>query len=138
MAGDAPQLRQLLGNLLDNAIRFTPPGGRVEVGVRLDGQPAAVVLTVADTGVGIAARHIGHVFDRFFKADAARSHDEGGRSGGLGLSICKAIVERHGGTITVTSAAGAGTKVTVRLPAATPPSPPKAPHPAPSTAAVPA
>jgi two-component system heavy metal sensor histidine kinase CusS len=125
VAGDAPQLRQVLGNLLDNAIRFTPPGGRVEVGVELLGQPAAVVLTVTDSGVGIAARHIGHVFDRFFKADAARSHDEGGRSGGLGLSICKAIVERHRGEISVTSTAGLGTTFTVRLP---PASPPQAPH----------
>jgi heavy metal sensor kinase len=138
VAGDAPQLRQVLGNLLDNAIRFTPPGGRVDVGVRLDGQPAAVELAVADTGVGIAARHLGHVFDRFFKADAARSHDDGGRSGGLGLSICKAIVERHGGSISVTSTAGSGTKVTVRLPPAAPPSPLKTPQPAPPAAAVPA
>ena len=128
VAGDASQLRQVLGNLLDNAIRFTPSGGHVGMCVRLDDQPAAVELTVADTGIGIAARHIGHVFDRFFKADAARSHDEGGRSGGLGLPICKAIVERHGGEISVTSALGSGTKVTVRLPPAPPPMPSMPPH----------
>jgi two-component system heavy metal sensor histidine kinase CusS len=117
--GDAPQLRQVLGNLLDNAIRFTPAGGHVHVTVRNEAAPMdTVLLTVADTGVGIAAAHLGHVFDRFYKVDAARSHDDDGRSGGLGLPICKAVVERHGGQITVVSEPGAGTTVTVRLPPA--------------------
>jgi heavy metal sensor kinase len=121
VAGDAPQLRQVLGNLLDNAIRFTPPGGRLHVTVRADAPRDTVALIVADTGIGIATAHLGHVFDRFYKVDAARSHDDDGRSGGLGLPICKAIVERHGGAIAVASQPDSGTTVTVRLPpAATP------------------
>ena len=137
VAGDASQLRQVLGNLLDNAIRFTPAGGRVEVTVRADAPTGMAILTVADTGVGIAARHLGHVFDRFFKADAARSHDKGGRSGGLGLSICKAIVERHGGTIAVTSSEGVGTTVTVRLPLAAAVRPPETHRTTPAESAIP-
>lgn len=116
--GDAPQLRQVLGNLLDNAIRFTPAGGHVHVTVRNQAPLDGVLLTVTDTGIGVAAAHLGHVFDRFYKVDAARSHDDDGRSGGLGLPICKVIVERHGGQITVASEPGAGTTVSVRLPPA--------------------
>jgi heavy metal sensor kinase len=121
VAGDAPQLRQVLGNLLDNAIRFTPPGGHLQLAVGADAPTDTVTLTVADTGIGIAAAHLGHVFDRFYKVDAARSHDDDGRSGGLGLPICKAIVERHGGAIAVASQPGSGTTVTVRLPPAAAP-----------------
>jgi heavy metal sensor kinase len=121
VAGDAPQLRQVLGNLLDNAIRFTPPGGHLQLAVGADAPTDTVTLTVADTGIGIAAAHLGHVFERFYKVDAARSHDDDGRSGGLGLPICKAIVERHGGAIAVASQPGSGTTVTVRLPPAAAP-----------------
>jgi heavy metal sensor kinase len=127
VAGDAPQLRQVLGNLLDNAIRFTPAGGHLQVTVRADAPTDTVTLAVADTGIGIAAAHLGHVFDRFYKVDAARSHDEDGRSGGLGLPICKAIVERHGGAIAVVSEPGSGTTVTVRLPPAAASAPATAP-----------
>jgi heavy metal sensor kinase len=125
--GDATQLRQVLGNLIDNAIRFTPSGGRVDVRVRADAPTAAAVLAVADTGIGIAAAHLGHVFDRFYKVDTSRKHDESGRSGGLGLSICRAIIERHRGTITVSSSHGVGTTMTVRLPLAASPTPAAAP-----------
>lgn len=113
LRGSVPQLRQVLGNLLDNAIRFTPPGGDVQL--RLAAVAGRAVLTVADTGTGIAAAHVDHVFDRFYKADPARSRTEG-RSGGLGLPICRAIVERHGGTIALNSVPGGGTTVTVSLP----------------------
>ncbi len=128
--GDATQLRQVLGNLIDNAIRFTPSGGRVDVRLRTDAPAAAAVLTVTDTGIGIAAAHLGHVFDRFYKVDSSRKHDEGGRSGGLGLSICRAIIERHRGTIAVSSTHGAGTTMTIRLPSAPPPQTAHAPKPA--------
>ena len=117
----------MLGNLLDNAIRFTPAGGHLQVTVRADAPTDTVTLAVADTGIGIAAAHLGHVFDRFYKVDAARSHDEDGRSGGLGLPICKAIVERHGGAIAVVSEPGSGTTVTVRLPPAAASAPATAP-----------
>lgn len=112
--------RRLVSNLLDNAIRFTPPGGRVEVGVAT-GQGGSgdrqVMLTVADTGVGIASRDLERVFDRFFKADPSRSHAAPTRSGGLGLAICQSIVHAAGGSIGVASQPGRGTTVTVRLPA---------------------
>lgn len=114
--GDAVDLRRLLSNLLDNAIRFTPTGGTVEV--RTVAAADAAILMVADTGVGIAARDLEHVFDRFFKADPARTHGAGIRSGGLGLSICRSIAESCGGTIGIASRIGEGTTVTLRLPAA--------------------
>jgi len=113
LPGSAAQFRQVLGNLLDNGIRFTPPGGTVNVRVAADADRA--LLTVRDSGEGIAAGHIDRIFDRFYKTDPARSRHEG-RSGGLGLPICKAIIERHGGTIAVVSAPGTGTTVTVALP----------------------
>lgn len=114
-------LRRLLSNLLDNAIRFTPAGGTVEVRAIAVGETA--ILTVSDTGVGITPRDLDHVFDRFFKADPARTHGSGIRSGGLGLSICRSIVESCGGTIGIASRVSEGTTVTVRLPVALDPVP---------------
>lgn len=111
---DASQMRQVLGNLLDNAIRFTPEGGRVRVSVSSPSADETVLLEIEDTGVGIAPADVPRVFDRFFKADPARTRG-GDRGGGLGLPICRAIVERHGGTIAVASEPGRGTTVTVRL-----------------------
>lgn len=101
---DPARLRQALGNLVSNAVRHTPPGGLVEVTVRGDG--GEVVLTVTDTGPGIAAEHLPHVFDRFYRAGPSRGS-------GLGLAITKHLVEAHGGTVEVTS--GAGSTFTVRL-----------------------
>ncbi len=118
VAGDASQLRQVLGNLLDNAIRFTPDGGRVTVSVINDGDHHEAVVTVVDNGCGIEADRIDRVFDRFYKTDASRTRSQVARGGGLGLAICRSIVERHGGTIAVTSTAGRGTTFTVRLPTA--------------------
>ena len=117
--GDAGRLRQVVGNVLDNALRFTPPGGRIEVRVA----PAAGegLLTVSDTGSGIDADDLERIFDRFYKADPARSHAGTRRTGGLGLAICKSIVEACGGSIAITSRPGAGTRVTVRLPVWRPP-----------------
>jgi len=115
LPGNAAQVRQVLANLLDNGIRFTPPGGTVNVRVAADAGADRALLTVSDSGEGIAAGHIDRIFDRFYKTDPARSR-HAGRSGGLGLPICKAIIERHGGTIAVTSGPGTGTIVTVALP----------------------
>jgi signal transduction histidine kinase len=119
--GDPVELRRLVSNLLDNAIRFTPPGGRIDV--RVGAAIDAATLTVQDTGTGIAPRDLAHVFDRFFKADPARTHGAGRRSGGLGLAICRSIAESCGGTIGIESRLGEGTTVTVRLPATPPISP---------------
>jgi len=114
--GDASQLRQVFGNLLDNAIRFTPEGGRVTVSVGTGEAGRQAFVTVADTGSGIAPEHLGRVFDRFYKADASRTRSEAARGGGLGLAICRSIVERHGGSIVVASTPSRGTTFTVRLP----------------------
>lgn len=118
VSADPAQLRRVFGNLLDNALRFTPEGGEVAVTVRPD-EGGAVLVSVADTGPGIEPGHLPHVFDRFYKADTSRTHATSARGGGLGLAICRSIVERHGGSISVASRAGSGTTFTVRLPAAT-------------------
>ncbi len=114
LAVDRSRIRQLLMNLLTNAIKYTPQGGQVAIDCsRAD---AHVVLSVRDTGVGIAPGDLPHIFDRFWRADQARSRT-GNRPGvGLGLAISKWIAEAHGGTITVQSRAGRGTTFTVTLP----------------------
>lgn len=114
--GDPIDLRRLTSNLLDNALRFTPSGGSVRVSI-VSGVNAAV-MTVSDSGSGIAARDLDRVFDRFFKSDPSRTHGGGRRSSGLGLAICRSIVEASGGTIAIESRLGQGTTVTVRLPLA--------------------
>ena len=110
--GDADQLRRLLFNLLDNAIKFTPAGGTIRVGMeRADGHAC---LTVADTGVGIPAEHLPHVFERFYRVDPARGQEAEGT--GLGLAICRSIAEAHGGHLRIESAVGQGTQVTLVMP----------------------
>ncbi len=112
VAGDAAQLRQVFVNLFDNAIKYTPAGGRIAIaGAIRDGR---MVISVTDTGLGIPPEHLPHVFDRFYRVDKSRSRDPGGT--GLGLAICKAIVESHGGGITIGGNLGTGTRVCVSLP----------------------
>ncbi len=111
---DRGRVRQLLLNLLTNAIKYTPRGGRVDI--TCTQEPEAIVVEVADTGIGIAAADLAHVFDRFWRADAARSRT-GERPGtGLGLAICRWIAEAHGGSINVQSRRGDGTTFRVTLP----------------------
>ncbi len=110
--GSRPDLIRLLTNLIDNAICHTPGDGSVDVSVRR--ADSTVELVVADTGTGIPAEHLPHVFERFYRADKARSREAGGS--GLGLAICQQIVEAHGGTIEVESEEGRGTRFTVRMP----------------------
>jgi heavy metal sensor kinase len=110
--GDEGRLRQVFFNLLDNATKYTPSGGQVDVRVEQRGQEA--IATVRDTGAGIPAEHLPHVFDRFYRVDRARSREQGGT--GLGLSISRSIVTAHGGRIELESAPGKGTTCTVRLP----------------------
>jgi len=112
--GDPARLRQVFYNLLDNAIKYTPGGGRVEVVTET--RDSTVRLSVRDTGVGISPEHQPHVFERFYRVDKARSRSEGGS--GLGLSIAQAIVAAHGGTIAIQSEPGSGTTCTVTLPRA--------------------
>ncbi len=109
---DEGLLLQLLLNLLDNATKYTPSGGRISIGwVATESQ---VTISVQDDGPGIAPEHLPHVFDRFYRVDTARSRAEGGV--GLGLSISKWIAEAHGGTVSAESVLGQGTTFTVTLP----------------------
>lgn len=110
--GDADRLKQLLLNLVDNAIKYTPPGGRISLSLAKDKNWAQ--LSVSDTGVGIPAEDLPHIFDRFYRVDKARSRAQGGS--GLGLSIAKWIVQAHAGTIQVQSTPGVGTTFLVTLP----------------------
>ncbi|MDX8030533.1 HAMP domain-containing sensor histidine kinase [Lentzea sp. BCCO 10_0856] len=108
---DALRLRQILDNLVANALRYVPSGGSVKVGaVEQDG----VVISVEDTGAGIAEADLPHVFDRFWRADKSRARSTGGS--GLGLAIVRKLVEAHGGTVGVISTTGRGTTFTLRLP----------------------
>jgi two-component system sensor histidine kinase BaeS len=110
---DPQRLGQVLGNLLDNALRHTPPGGRVDVTVTAGRDDLTIV--VADNGDGIVAEHLPHVFERFYRVDAARDRRHGGA--GIGLAIAKALVEAHHGHISVTSSGpGTGTTFTITLP----------------------
>ena len=115
---DAGRISQALGNLLSNALRHTPAGGPVTVRAfrqtESDGQPVAVV-EVADTGSGIAAEDLAHVFDRFYRADKSRSKHSGGA--GIGLAIVKQLIEAHDGHVWVESQAGQGAKFTFIIPA---------------------
>ncbi|MFN8542645.1 MAG: ATP-binding protein [Candidatus Binatia bacterium] len=117
--GDGDRIRQVLINLVDNAIKFTPAGGRVTIEAATAASPVhagMVELVVADTGVGIPARDLPRLTERFFRVDKARSRELGGT--GLGLAIVKHIVQLHGGTLAITSVQGQGTVVRVLLPAA--------------------
>ncbi len=110
--GDQELLRRLVVNLLDNAIRYTEPGGKAEAAVESAGPDLRIV--VADNGPGITPEAAPHVFDRFYRADKARDRERGGS--GLGLAIVKWIAESHGGTVTFSSQPGVGTTFTVSLP----------------------
>jgi signal transduction histidine kinase len=117
-AVDPARIAQLLGNLISNAVKFTPAGGKVEV--RLGTVEEQAVLTVTDTGVGIAEADRERIFERFFRTATATQQAIQGT--GLGLTISKAIVEAHNGTITVDSDEGHGSTFTICLPLS--PSPP--------------
>ncbi|WP_128643857.1 sensor histidine kinase [Rhodococcus opacus] len=110
---DPQRLAQVLGNLLDNALRHTPPHGQVTL--TADGGIDSLTITVADTGDGISAEHLPYLFERFYRADTARDRDHGGA--GIGLAIAKALVEAHHGHITASSEGpGTGTTFTITLP----------------------
>jgi two-component system sensor histidine kinase SenX3 len=112
LAGSESDLVLLVHNLLDNAIRYTPPRGTVSVSVK--GSDGVAELHVEDTGIGIPAPELERIFERFYRVDAARSRQTGGT--GLGLSIVRSIAEGLGGSVTVVSQLGFGSTFTVRLP----------------------
>ena len=112
LQGDQSKLHQILYNLTDNAIKYTPDRGRIHVSLRQEGDD--VVWRVRDNGVGIPEEDQDHVFERFYRVDKARSRETGGT--GLGLSIVRQLVTMHGGEVTVESVPGEGSEFTVRLP----------------------
>ena len=112
---DPERIGQVLGNLLDNALRHTPPGGEVTIAAASTPARDAITITVADTGTGIPAEHLPHVFERFYRVDRARDRAHGGS--GIGLAITRALVEAHGGTIAAASAGlDRGARFTITLP----------------------
>ncbi len=123
---DRRRILQACANLLDNAVKYTPAGGRVEVSVTGDQQHG--VLAIADTGVGIAPEDRARIWERLFRADKSRTE----RGLGLGLSLVKAVVEAHGGEVDLVSAEGVGSTFTIRLGRPAPVAPSAAPTPAPS------
>jgi len=110
--GDETQLTSMFTNLVDNAVKYTPPGGRVEVTGGSEGPE--IVIRVSDTGIGIPETKLPRIFERFYRVDKARSKETGGT--GLGLSIVRHIAENHGGRVTVESTFGVGSTFTVHLP----------------------
>jgi len=125
VVADPARLRQAVANLIDNAVKYTPAGGRVTVSASAarDGS----TIRVSDTGVGISSHDLGHIWDRLYRGDRSRSE----RGLGLGLSLVKAIVEAHGGSVTVESLPGAGARFSIHLPPAPPASSTARPAPSP-------
>jgi two-component system phosphate regulon sensor histidine kinase PhoR len=114
VSADPDRLRQVLTNLVDNAIKYNRPGGRIRV--RQEREGLSLRVFVVDTGIGIPERDLRRIFERFYRVDKARSRELGGT--GLGLSIVKHIVEAHGGTVHVTSRLGEGSTFSFTLPVA--------------------
>ncbi len=112
--GDEELVRRMVINLIDNAIRYTPEGGRVTV--TLESRGGGIAIHIADTGAGIAPEVAAHVFERFYRGDKARSRQDGGF--GLGLAIVKWIAESHNGAVELASTPGVGSTFTVNLPSA--------------------
>ncbi|NOY58859.1 MAG: cell wall metabolism sensor histidine kinase WalK [Calditrichaeota bacterium] len=109
---DTNRMRQVISNLLDNAIKYTPSGGKITIEVKREQQ--RILLSVKDTGIGISEKDLPFVFDRFYRVDKSRSREQ--HSSGLGLAISKWIVATHGGHIDIMSKEGQGTTVRVVLP----------------------
>jgi signal transduction histidine kinase len=114
---DSSRIRQVLANLVDNAVKFTPAGGRIELGA--SAAETGVAIRITDTGVGIPAQDLPRIFDRLFRGEKSRSH----HGLGLGLSMVQAVVRAHQGSIAVESQAGKGSRFSVLLPGPTAPGP---------------
>jgi two-component system, OmpR family, sensor histidine kinase SenX3 len=110
--GDGTQLTSMFANLVDNAVKYTPPGGRVEVSG--ESNESEVTVCISDTGIGISGQSLARIFERFYRVDKARSKETGGT--GLGLSIVRHVAENHGGRVSVESVPEKGSTFTVYLP----------------------
>jgi two-component system sensor histidine kinase BaeS len=139
LPADPSDLRTLLVNLIDNALQHTEPGGRITLSALATGPQPGVVIQVADTGSGVAAEDLAHIFERFYRADKAWRRGTGmtGSGAGLELAIVKGIVDAHGGAVSAQSTPGQGTTIVVRLPADLPPVPDGGPLPLSSRMAAP-
>jgi signal transduction histidine kinase len=111
---DKMRLRQVFLNLIANAVNYTPENGRVEISLSVDDEKDEAIVKVSDTGIGIPAEHLPHIFDRFYRVDRARNREDGGT--GLGLAIVDSFVKAHGGRVEVFSVPGEGSVFTVYLP----------------------
>ena len=112
IVGDQTRLQQLFTNLIDNAIKFTPSGGHIDIALQKD--KGFAKASIKDTGIGVPASEFEHIFDRFYQVD--KSRDKGSKGVGLGLSICQWIVKAHHGKIELESAVGQGSRFIVSLP----------------------
>jgi two-component system phosphate regulon sensor histidine kinase PhoR len=112
LTADREELKVALKNLLENAIRYTGPGGKISI--QAAQRNGAVEIAVADTGIGIPSQELGRIFERFYRVDKSRAREEGGT--GLGLSIVKHIAEAHRGRVEVQSEVGKGSKFTLIIP----------------------
>jgi signal transduction histidine kinase len=111
---DPARISRVLLNLLENALNYTPAGGRIQMGIERRG--SKLVLRVADTGVGIPPEDLPHIWKPFYRGEKSRKRPADGGGAGLGLSIVKGVVEAHGGMVGVSSRPGRGTEITVTLP----------------------
>jgi two-component system phosphate regulon sensor histidine kinase PhoR len=117
--GDQARLKQVVVNLLDNAIKYTPDGGRIRL--KIGREEGSAVLDVVDDGIGIPPEALPHVFKRFFRVDGSRSRERGAGGAGLGLAIVKSICDAHGARLEVSSTPGQGSRFRVRQPLASEP-----------------
>ncbi len=118
MYADPEKIRQVLINLVSNAIKFTPMGGHVSIRVEVDAHSGMQRVSVTDTGVGISPEDQRHIFNKFEQVPSARKHIQGAKGTGLGLSICKALIELHGQILSVNSRPGVGSVFSFTLPRA--------------------
>lgn len=118
--GDKQKLSRIITNLVSNAIKYTPDGGKIQVSVKADNEARKVCLSVSDTGIGIPEKEVGRIFDRFFQASNSGDGAQVNSSSGIGLHMAKEYAQMHGGEITVESQIGAGSTFTVMLPMAQP------------------
>ncbi len=133
--GEETYLRQVVRNLIDNAIKYNRPGGEVVVYLRIDKDRKLAKLSISDSGIGMDAESLNRIFERFYRVDHSRSRDHGRGGYGLGLSICQTIIKSLGGEVTVESVLGEGTTFTVTLPLANPQAPAPKPEIAPPAVA---